>query len=238
MKKIISTTIVGATALATSLGIMVLGSGVAGAATPTPPWQNATSSPNSVASLALYDKTGDQVTHGSIMDSPVALYAQASGVLHAGDTKAGLFFRTASSTVNPGDWAGEQLGNFSTYPLTTGPANVVAGSNFPTATNAVGDDSIAAYIAGNGSTPLTPMPVTRTCTNSGFSRRTVALSASTTPRWTSRSAASRPTRRQIRRHLDPDLPGSAGCSFGVDAGAQRRQPGGSRHLGDADRHGI
>ncbi len=151
MKKIISTAIVGATALATSLGIMALGSGVASAATPTPPWQNATSSPNSVASLALYDNTGAQVTHGSIMDSPVALYAQSSGVLHAGDTKAALFLRTASLTVNPGDWAGEQLGNFSTYPLTTGPANVVAGSNFPTATNALGDDSIAADIAGNGS---------------------------------------------------------------------------------------
>ena len=150
MKKIISTTIVGAAALATSLGIVAFGAGAAGAV--TPPWQNATTSPNATQTLALYDASGNVLTHGSLSASPIAKYAVSSGVLQAGDNKADLYIYAASSTALPDNWTGEQLGVFTTYPLTTGPAAIVTASQTaPVATGNAGDTAVGATFADQSS---------------------------------------------------------------------------------------
>ncbi len=155
MKKILSTSIVGAATLATSVGIILAGSGAAQAAT-VPPWQNSTTSPNATQTLSLFNADGTPKTTGSINDSPIAAYYESSGTLVSGDNKAGMFVFTASSTSLPDNWNGDgPLGTFTSYPVTTGPADITSATT-PVSTGAAGDDSIAVANSGDGTSTADP----------------------------------------------------------------------------------
>ena len=150
MNKRLSAVVVGATALAASAGLALVG-GVAAHAATVPPWQNSTNSPDAVGTVTFYDAAGNVKTSGSVSDSPIAAYAIASGpiaVTGSGSQTAGLFaFKPDSGVAIADNWNGDQVSGFTVWPVTTGPANIQALSVNPTVTGASGDLDVSDFIA-------------------------------------------------------------------------------------------
>jgi len=136
--------------LRTAVGALVAGAvvlGAAGIATAAPPpYPN---DPSSVATLALYDASGNPITHGSITDTPFAAYAQASGAVRAGDTKATLYAYTPVFGLPAGSWSGAAISASTSYPIPGAPAP--ANASLPTAAVSNLDQTLGSYISGAAS---------------------------------------------------------------------------------------
>jgi hypothetical protein len=140
MKHHLKIALSGATALALAATIVSVGGPSASAAglpfTPDPV--------NSIATLALYDATGAQITGGTITDTPFASYAVSSATLRGGgDTKATLFGYLPKSGIAPGAWGGEQLSGSTNFPAAA-VGSVPAGA---TAVSLTGADLTLATLA-------------------------------------------------------------------------------------------
>lgn len=134
------TRVIAALALISSVGAG-LASTPAGAATSTPPWEPDTG--NAVATLTFYDASGNVVRSGNSADSPFETYAVASSVIRAGDKSAALYYANPSSTSSTPFWGRQLAGNFSAYPVSSGPANIqTLSQTHPVATAASGDLSL------------------------------------------------------------------------------------------------
>ena len=140
----ISAATAGFLTLATSVGIVLAGGGIASAA--TPPYEP---DPNAVGTLNFYDASGNQITSGSINDHPIAAYVVGSATVRAGDVQAALFEAQPNPAVsNPALWNLDQPSGFTAYPLTTGPANIQSLSQtHPVVKGAATDLSAADFIA-------------------------------------------------------------------------------------------
>jgi hypothetical protein len=99
MRSRLSTTTAGIGAGLVALAMVL--SPVAAHATTTPSWEP---DGNSVGTINFYDSSGNQVTTGSIADSPISLYAVGSALPGAGNTKALLEYAqpdpNAADTLN------------------------------------------------------------------------------------------------------------------------------------------
>ena len=129
--------------------ILTVSGGVAGAlfvnaagAAGAPPWEPDT---NAVGGIVFYNAAGQQITGGSLTDTPIAAYAQGSTVVRAGDTKATLYAYTPVINVAPGAWNGESLSSSTVYPNASAPASL-AGSSLPLVTGQTSDTSLSSYI--------------------------------------------------------------------------------------------
>jgi hypothetical protein len=123
---------------------LVVGSGAANAAAPTPPYEP---DPQGTGTISFYDASGNQITSGSITDSPIAAYAVASQTIVAGDSQAVLLGAQPNPSANTAGWNTDQLGSFTNYPLTTGPANIkTLSQTHPVETGAAGDFSVQNFI--------------------------------------------------------------------------------------------
>jgi hypothetical protein len=105
---------------------------------PTPPWEP---DANARAAIVFYDVSGNVVTGGSIDNSPVAAYVQATGPGRSVDNTATLFGYVAQPGVNPGAWHGEQMTAGNTYPVTTAPPPLNSSPN-PTVAGQPGEESM------------------------------------------------------------------------------------------------
>lgn len=108
------------------------------------PWEP---DPNSVGGLVFYNASGQQITGGSVSDTPVAAYVQGNTTIRSGDTKATLYGYLPVNGQAPGKWSGEPIGGPTTYPNASAPS-ALASSGLPLETgNATNDLSIANLIA-------------------------------------------------------------------------------------------
>ena len=111
----------GGAVVATTAGVLLIGAGAAHAA--APPWE--ASDPAAVGTLSFYDSSGNQITSGSSgPDAPFAAYAVGSAAVRAGDKSAGLYFANPDPNSQPALWYKEQVGLFTAYPLSSGPASI------------------------------------------------------------------------------------------------------------------
>src|SRR5260370_11543706 len=78
-----------------------------------PPWEP---DPSARGNVVLYDATGHVVTGGSIDDSPVAAFVQATAPGRSTDNTATQFGYLAQPGVATGAWPGEQMSAGNTYP--------------------------------------------------------------------------------------------------------------------------
>lgn len=140
MKSTRSVAVVATTAL-TAVGLLV----TAQTANATqPPYEP---DPHSVGTITFYNNAGAQITSGSINDKPFAKYLVGSGVPKAGDTAAVMRFAQPNPNADLQLWGKDDISGFTTYPLASGPANVVALSQtLPVATGVSTDLSINDFI--------------------------------------------------------------------------------------------
>jgi hypothetical protein len=134
-----------AAASATVAGSVLLGGGVAHAA--TPPYEPDS---NAYGGIVLYNSSGAIQLSGNLTDDPIAAYAvgtvAAPPVVDGGSpassyTRATLMLAGPQPGENSTLWPTEQLTASTVYPLTTGPANLVgltdgSGNNLPVETGA------------------------------------------------------------------------------------------------------
>jgi uncharacterized repeat protein (TIGR01451 family) len=104
----------------------------------TPPWEP---DGNARGAIVFYDASGHVVTGGSIDDSPVAAYVQATVPGRSVDNTATLFGYLAQPGVNPGAWRGEQMTAGNTYPVSTAPPPLNSSPN-PTVAAQPGEESM------------------------------------------------------------------------------------------------
>ena len=131
-----------AAAVAATAGLLLAVAPAASAA--APPYEPVA---GSTGTIAFYDASGNQVTSGSINDSPIAAYAVASQTIVAGDTQAVLQGAQPNPSADPGNWNVDQLGSFTNYPLATGPANIqTLSQTHPVETGAAGDFSVKNFL--------------------------------------------------------------------------------------------
>ncbi|MGN6607220.1 MAG: hypothetical protein ACTHMS_09465, partial [Jatrophihabitans sp.] len=98
----------------------VLTAGSASAATPVPYEPDA----NSYGTISFYDASGNQITSGTITDSPIAAYAVGSAPGRSGDTGAVLKAAQPDPAKSTALYNVDSLSAATTYPLTTGPASI------------------------------------------------------------------------------------------------------------------
>jgi hypothetical protein len=151
MKIRLASVMAGVATLATTGAVLLVGATAANAA--TPPFQppNATADPNEVGTLALFNASGAQITHGSLTDAPLAAYYVAS-TADAGHTKATQYFYTPKNGTAQGAWPGEQASLSTTYPNASAPAPINGEGSNPVVTGAGSDESLQTYIADDPNT--------------------------------------------------------------------------------------
>src|SRR5713101_487096 len=115
--------------LASSLGLAQV------AVAATPPFEP---DPNARGGVSFFNASSNVVTGGSITDSPIAAYVQATGLGRPSDTQATLFGYLAQPGVNPGLWPGEQMSAGNPYPVATAPP-ALANSPNPLEVGSAGD---------------------------------------------------------------------------------------------------
>jgi len=120
-------------------GALAVGLATSAYAAGAPPWEP---DPTSVGGLTFYNAAGDQITGGSINDSPLAAYVQGAATVRTGDTRATLFGYLPVQGESPGQWSGEALSLSTTYPNSSAPSSL-ASSDLPLVTGASGDESVA-----------------------------------------------------------------------------------------------
>jgi hypothetical protein len=133
---------VGVTTAVVACGVLLTVPGVANATT-APPWEPDS---NSVGGLLFFNSSGQQITGGSVNDSPLAAYVEGTNTVRAGDTKATLFGYLPVNGQVPGQWQGEAIGASTVYPNTSAPAPLSA-ATLPLETGASNDESIATLAA-------------------------------------------------------------------------------------------
>jgi hypothetical protein len=127
--------LLGGTALS---GLTWLSTTPASAST-TPPWEP---DPSSVGGLVFYNASGQQITGGSVNDSPLAAYVQGTSTVRSGDTVATLYGYLPVKGQLPTQWSGEQLGLTTTFPNPNAPAPLNT-STLPVETGNSGDETLA-----------------------------------------------------------------------------------------------
>jgi Bacterial Ig-like domain (group 3) len=158
MKTRFASVAAGVATLATTGALLLVGAGVANAA--TPPFQvSPNTDPNEVGTLTLYNAAGSPITSGSLTDAPLAAYYVGS-TADSTHTKATQFFYTPKNGVAQSAWSGEQASLSTTYPNTTAPAPINAAGSDPVVTGDPGDESLATYIS--------DIPNTDTSTTDGY----------------------------------------------------------------------
>jgi hypothetical protein len=115
--------------------------GVAGVASASgnPPWEP---DANSVGSLLFFNSAGQQITGGSLTDSPLAAYVEGTGVPRSGDNKATLYGFLPIAGTAPGTWSGETLSASTAFPNASAPG-ALATATTPLVTGASGDTTLA-----------------------------------------------------------------------------------------------
>jgi hypothetical protein len=125
-------------------GLALVGGGAAYAAT-TPPYEP---DPNSYGTLAFYDAGGNPVTSGSINDHPMAAFAVGSNAGRTGDNTTLLNMAQPNPNAITSLWNKDTLSSATTYPLASGPANIVSLSqSHPVSAGQATDLSVADFIA-------------------------------------------------------------------------------------------
>lgn len=125
-------------------GSALLAAGGAAHASTKPPWEPDVSS---VGGLQFFDASGNQVTGGSVTDTPIAAYVEGTSTVRAGDTKATLRgFLPVNNGLGPASWTGESLGASTTYPNGSAPGPL-ATSPLPVYSGSGADDSVANLIS-------------------------------------------------------------------------------------------
>lgn len=123
---------------------LVVGSGAANAAAPTPPYEP---DPQGTGTISFFDASGNQITSGTITDAPIAAYAVGSQTIRAGDTKAALFAAQPNPNANIQLWNKDTLSSFTSYPVSSGPANIqTLSATHPVVTGSGGDLSLDTFI--------------------------------------------------------------------------------------------
>jgi len=124
---------------------LVVGSGAANAAAPTPPYEP---DPQGTGTISFYDASGNQITSGTITDAPIAAYAVGSQTIRAGDNKAALIAAQPNPNANTQLWNKDTLSSFTGYPLSTGPASIqTLSQTHPVVTGSASDLSLNDFIA-------------------------------------------------------------------------------------------
>jgi 5-hydroxyisourate hydrolase-like protein (transthyretin family) len=110
----------------------------------TPPYEPDS---GSVGTITFYNAAGTAITGGSINDKPFAAYAVGSATVHAGDTNAVMRFAQPNPNATTQLWSKDDISAFTSYPLSTGPANIVSLSQtHPVNTGANTDLSINDFV--------------------------------------------------------------------------------------------
>ena len=109
---------------AVAAGLIVAGATSAHATAPV--WEPTA---ESVGTITFYDAAGAVITSGSTSTAPFAAYAVGSATVRAGDVQAQLLFANPDHTSIPGAWFKANVGLYTPYPLSTGPANIKTLSN-------------------------------------------------------------------------------------------------------------
>lgn len=112
-----------------------------------PPWGTEA---NSVGGLVFYNASGQQITSGSIDDTPIAAYVQGSGYPRpsgdtTSDTKATLYAYTPVNGTAPGAWSGEALSGSTVFPNNSAPT-ALSSSSLPLVTGKNTDLDLSGYI--------------------------------------------------------------------------------------------
>lgn len=141
MKRTIKQVATGATVLVATGAMLVGGAGVAFAA--TPPFEPDTT--NQLGQLMFYNAAGQEVTSGSVNDTPFAVYAVGStDDPITTNTKATLYGYLPVNGVAPGAWSGEALSASTTFPVVSGPSLITgAGAHRPVVTQTSADTTLA-----------------------------------------------------------------------------------------------
>jgi len=155
-----------AAASATVVGSVLLVGGIAHAA--SPPYEPDS---NAYGGIQLYNSTGGIVTSGSVNDDPIAAYSVGTvaappavdgGQPASSYTKATLVLAGPQPGENSQLWPTDNLSASTTYPITTGPANLVglqdgSGNNLPVQTGVATNTSLA-----NGLSTIAALPTSST----------------------------------------------------------------------------
>ncbi len=104
-----------------------------------PPWEP---DPDSVGGLLFFNSAGDEITGGSITDSPIAAYVEGTNTIRAGDVKATLFGYLPVEGESTGEFQGESLGESTAYPNSSAPAPLNT-ATLPVETGASGDEDLS-----------------------------------------------------------------------------------------------
>jgi hypothetical protein len=121
MKHTLKSAVTVAALVAAAGGAVLLTAGAAQAA--TPPWVG--SDPNEVGGLEFFNAAGQQITGGTLSDTPFTAYIVGTTAVRAtGDVKATLYGYLPNPSAAPGAWSGETLSASTVYPNATAHAPV------------------------------------------------------------------------------------------------------------------